>query len=69
MALKANMQSLLNMQWTTMLVENRRNQERLYYLHRHLLDNTSAKGIVDYSQTWHNTPQGRDYWMPICSRL
>ena len=69
MALKGSIRSLLNIQWTSMMVENSRKQERISHLQDHLIDNASVGRIVDYSQVWHNTPQGRPYWKRISNGL
>lgn len=69
MALKGSMRSLLNIEWTSMMVENSRKQERISHLHDRLIDNASVGCIMDYSQTWHSTPQGRPYWKQIALGL
>lgn len=69
MALNDTMRSLLGKEWTTMMVANSYKQGRNGYLRSSLQSNESVRYIMDYSQCWAETPQGRLFWVRIANDL
>lgn len=69
MALNDTMRGLLRKEWTTMMVANSHKQGKLDTLQRRLRLNDSIRVVMDYSQLWEDTPQGRRYWVSISNDL
>lgn len=69
MTLSDTMRGLLEKEWTTMMVANSHKQGKDDSLRYRLRRNDSMRSVMDYSQCWEETPQGRQFWVPISSRL
>ena len=60
---------LLQKPWATAVVENSYHQARVGYLHRAIQDDDHISYVIDTSQIWSETPQGRPYWAQISANL
>ena len=69
MTLNDTMRGLLGKEWTTTMVANSHKQGRVDALRHRLQINDSIRIVMDYSQCWNETPQGRRYWVSIANDL
>lgn len=70
MTTKEKMRRFQAYKWTSQMVANSRKQGEIRYIHNNITDcGASIRYIMDVSQGWSGTPQGREYWSRIKSCL
>lgn len=70
MAMKENVRRFQDYGWTSQMVENSRQQQKIEEIHSNLTNRyVSIRYIMDVSQCWCNTPQDHTYWSRIAGRL